>query len=371
LGLVFEGVLSLIFARLESRKSDLKAVILGRQPRGDPVSIGVSEVPIPRAGPGELLVEMKVCGLCGTDIEKMRGEYSATMPVLGHEAVGVVRELGEGTRGFAAGDRVFPHHHVPCRSCYHCARGDETLCPNYKDSNLDPGGFSEIIRVPRWNVEGGGVQKLPSELEFDLGSLVEPLACCIRALDRCRRGTDDSILIVGAGPVGIMHALLAGSEGRRVLLSDVVKSRLEIAENLGVGTVLNAENDDVPRVARDQTGGRGVDLAIVASGNPRAIVQALKSVRNGGRVCLFGIPVEGSALDYDLSKLYNSSVSLIPSYGAVEGDVAKAMKIVSARSGEFGRVITHRFPLRDFAKGVGAMVRGEGMKVVITSGGQA
>jgi L-iditol 2-dehydrogenase len=154
-------------------------------------------------------------------------------------------------------------------------------------------------------------------------------------------------------------------------LSDVVKSRLEIAENLGVGTVLNAENDDVPRVARDQTGGRGVDLAIVASGNPRAIVQALKSVRNGGRVCLFGIPVEGSALDYDLSKLYNSSVSLIPSYGAVEGDVAKAMKIVSARSGEFGRVITHRFPLRDFAKGVGAMVRGEGMKVVITSGGQA
>jgi len=348
----------------------LKAVLLRGGSRGT-LAAEVANVPVPTVGPGELLVNMRACGLCGTDIEKMRGEYSAAMPVLGHEAVGVISHVGEGVKGYLVGDRVFPHHHVPCHSCYFCQKGDETSCDGYKSSNLDPGGFAEAIRVPEWNVRGGGVLKLPPGIGFEVASLVEPLACCVRAIDACGVTRGDSVLVVGAGPVGAMHAMLLRYLGAEVFISDISKARLLFAESQSLGTVIEANRSDVPTKVRNQTDGRGADLAIVASGSPIAVTQALKSVRKGGKVCLFGIPVEGSILDYDLSKLYSASISVFPSYGAVEKDVQKASGIISDHKAELGALITHRLPLTGFQKGVDLMLRGEGMKVVIVSDSHA
>jgi len=343
----------------------MKVILLKRgKPGGAP--IGPSEVPIPKAGPGELIIEMKACGLCGTDIEKLRGEYTAAMPILSHEAVGVVTSVGHSVSEFKKGDRVFPHHHVSCGRCHYCLRGNQTMCSDYKTSNIFPGGFSEFFRVPSWNVERGGVLKLPDSVGFEEATMIEPVACCIRALERCEADQEDSVLVVGAGPVGMAHALLLDRMGADVLISDVNEPRLRFAEKVGKAAVINATKQDVPETVRRSTGGRGADLAIVASGSQKAMAQALRSVRKGGRVCLFGIPVKGSKLDYDISDVYTSEVTITSSYGATDVETAKALELIASSRPDFRTLITHRFPLEKFGEGLEAALSGLGMKVVIT-----
>ncbi len=343
----------------------MKAVVLGRAP-GRP-GAEVVDLPVPDAGPGELLVRMSACGLCGTDIEKLKGEYTASAPSLGHEAVGVVAKTGRSVAGFREGDRVFPHHHVACGECYFCRRGSETMCAEYRKSNIKPGGFSEFFVVPAWNVARGGVLKIPPDMDLELASLIEPVACCVRALDACSVAGGDSVLVAGAGPVGLLHAILLRSLGAEVIVSDVSKPRLEFARSIGAGAVLDASDPGVVLKARELASGRGVDVAIVASGSPKALTQALGAVRKGGKLCLFGIPPKGSMLEYDLSDVYNADISIVPSYGATEKETPKAVQALAARKSEFRSLITHRFRITEFGAAVSAASSGEAMKVLITA----
>jgi L-iditol 2-dehydrogenase len=343
----------------------VKSVVLKPRPGGRGLEPTIVESDNPSPGPGEIIVRMGACGLCGTDLEKMRGEYTASMPVIGHEAVGTVTAAGKGVKGFRAGDRVFPHHHVPDYSCYLCKKGNETMCDHYRSSNLEPGGFSEYFRVPRWNLEQGGVLMLPKGMSFETASLTEPLGCCIRSIRRCGLAQGEVTLIAGAGPVGVMHALLLKGSGARVFISDVSEERLKLAEGLKAGEVLDARLD-VPGRVKSETKDRGADVAIVASGSKAAILQGLRSVRKGGKVCLFGVPPMGTVLDYDISELYNAEREIITSYGAVEADTRGALRVLSARADELGRLITHRFPIGRFDEAVKAASSGAGMKVVVT-----
>ena len=343
----------------------MKSVVLGAASGGHPLAPEIRELEPPGPGEGELVVKMSACGLCGTDLEKMRGEYTASMPVIGHEAVGVVSSVGKGAEGFAEGDRVFPHHHVPDYTCYLCRAGNETMCDRYRSSNLEPGGFSEYFRVPKWNLEKGGVLKLPENMPFDVASLTEPLACCVRSMRKVRVRPEDSVLVVGAGPVGMMHALLLRGTGTRVMMSDVSEPRLKFARQLEVGTAVDARSD-VRAEVLSWTAGRGADAAIVASGSKAAILQGLRSVRKGGRVLVFGVPAKGSVLDYDISELYNSEREILTSYGATEEDTKPALKVLSERGEEFGRLVTHRYPIGRFGEAVEAAAGGTAMKVVVT-----
>jgi L-iditol 2-dehydrogenase len=344
----------------------MKTVLLRKPALPGVFGAEVLEVPVPGIGAGELLIEMKVCGLCGTDIEKIRGEYTAALPVLGHEAVGIVASVGEGVIGIREGDRVFAHHHVPCQECYYCLHGNQTSCKKYRGSNIYPGGFSEFFRVPQWNVNKGGILALPSFLGFKEASLIEPAGCCVRALDRCKVNVGDAVLIVGAGPVGILHSILLLSRGAKVMISDVSEPRLRFAEKSKVECVIDAEKQDVAREVRERTAGRGADVVITASGSSKAVPQALRSLRTGGRLCLFGVPERGSVLDYDLSDIYNSEISLVPSYGATDTETATALSLIAADSEKFRPIITHTFPIAEFAKAVETTTSGVGMKVVIT-----
>jgi len=344
----------------------VKAILLKAPPEGERVCAEVSEVPIPQIGAGDLLIEMKACGLCGTDIEKARGEYTAAMPILGHEAVGYVTSVGEGVRDIVVGDRVFPHHHVPCHECFYCLHGNETACVAYRKSNIFPGGFSEFFRVPAWNVNKGGVIRLPSNLGFEEASLIEPTACCIRALDKCKIAQDDYVMVVGAGPVGMLHSLLLSLRGARVIVSDISEPRLRFAEKTEVECVIDASKRDVEHDVKSLTAGRGADVVIVASGSSKAIIQALRSVRTGGKICLFGVPAKGSVLSYDFSDIYNMEIPLIPSYGTTDSETAVATELIVNYSSRFSRVITNRFHIDAFADAVKAVTSGSEMKVVIT-----
>jgi L-iditol 2-dehydrogenase len=343
----------------------MRSVVLSASPDGQGLKPRLVDMDLPVPGEGGMVVEMGACGLCGTDLEKMRGEYTASMPVVGHEAVGTVAALGAGVNGFAVGDRVFPHHHVPCYECHLCRAGSETMCERYRGSNLIPGGFSESFLVPSWNVSKGGVLKLPRGMDFEVASLIEPLACCIRALGKSGVAPGESVLIAGAGPVGMLHALLLKRVGAEVMLSDVSESRLAFAEKSGAGRVIDAKGDAAGEV-KSETGGRGVDLAIVASGSKAAIVQGLRSIRKGGRVCLFGIPQKGSVLDYDVGDLYNSEQRIFTSYGATESDARQALDALSEGGAVYARLVTHRFPLERFDDAVRAASGGGAMKVVVT-----
>lgn len=361
--------MKLMLARLYrpdvGRRTAVKSVVLVQRPGGDGLQAEVVDMERPVPGPAEMVVDMKACGLCGTDMEKIRGEYTASMPVIGHEAVGRVSALGEGVSAFRVGDPVFPHHHVPCRECHLCNAGSETMCDRYRSSNISPGGFSESFLVPRWNVEKGGVLVLPHGMDFEVASLIEPVACCLRALGKCRVMQDDSVLVAGAGPAGMMHALLLQEIGAKVMVSDVSEGRLRFAEREGAGAVIDARRD-VPGEVKSLTGGRGADIAIVATGSRDAVLQGLRSVRKGGEVCLFGVPPKKTVLDYDVSVLYNQEQRILTSYAATETDTKAALRVLSANAEVFGRLITDRFPLTRFSEAVATAARAERMKVVVT-----
>src|ERR687897_1440008 len=194
-------------------------------------SVLVDDVPSPKLGEGDLIVKMRTCGLCGSDLEKVYGQYGMGSARLGHEIAGEIMQIGKEVNGFAPGDRVFIHHHVPCYSCHYCLHGDYTMCRMFHSSNIEPCGLSEEILVPEWNISRGGVIKLPESMSFEKAALIEPLACCIRALDKCDIQKGDDIAIFGAGPAGIMHVLLAQSIGSgKVFLVDINQFRLDFAK---------------------------------------------------------------------------------------------------------------------------------------------
>jgi L-iditol 2-dehydrogenase len=328
--------------------------------------IEVKEVMKPSVGNGDILVEMKACGLCGTDLEKLQGQYTAAKPVLGHEAAGIVVETGSDVNQFVLGDRVFPHHHTPCNNCKVCKKGNETMCTHYRASNLDPSGFSEYFRVPAWNIKQGGVLQLPEKVSFEEASFIEPIACCIRGLSRSKVSSDDTVLVIGAGPVGLTHLQLLKQIGSNILISDINKKRLNIAKAQGASKIYNIREVDIPTRVKEDTDGLGVDVALIATGNPKGIIQALKAVRKGGTVCLFGVPVVGSILNYDFSDIFNSETSIISSYGATETETKKSLEMIETHKVNPTSLITDRFTLEEFREAISKATKGEGMKTIIT-----
>lgn len=339
----------------------MKAALL-RGTRG----LVVDDVPVPEAGAGEIVVSMRACGLCGSDLEKIRGTYTAAPPVIGHEAVGVVAEVGEGVEGIRKGARVFPHHHVPCGRCPTCRGGSPTMCAHYRATNLEPGGFAESFRVPRWNVEHGGVLRLPPSLDFERASFIEPLACAIRAVDRAR-AKPTSALVLGAGPMGLLALQLLRLRGTRArFASDVSPLRAARAHDLGAAIVWDPTREDVPALARKETAGLGVDAAVVATGSVRAIAQAVRAVRAGGTVVLLGVPEAGSRLDVDPSEFVTREVSIIPSNAATEVETRKALDLIVRKEVDVASLVTHRFPLAEFPEAVRVAERAECVKAILT-----
>ena len=301
---------------------------------------------MPRLGRGEVLIRMRAGGICGTDLEKIHGGYGPG-GILGHEVSGVIEEIGEEVKGLTRGDRVVAHHHVPCYSCYYCQHGDHTMCDSFKSTNFDPCGFAELFRVPEFNVSRGAVIPLPDSVGFEEAALLEPTACCIRALDRLHVQAGDKALVVGLGPTGLTHLQLLRSMGAGLILgSDVQKGRLDMARKLGADLALDVAQQNVVDEVKKATI-TGVDIAIVSTGNPKALSQAVSSVRKGGKVMLFGAPAQGANFQLDVSSLFSRQVSILSSYSCVEEEISRALHMLQRKAIDLASMITHRFPLKD------------------------
>jgi len=312
--------------------------------------IEIKDVPIPKINSKEVLVKMIVCGVCGTDIEKIKGK-SATPLKLGHEVAGVIVEVGSAVKNFAVGDRVSVHHHVPCYTCYYCRHGDYTLCDEFPKSNLDPCGMAEYFRVPEDNVEKGAILKLPNEVEFDEAALIEPIGCCIRGLNKAKVNAGDDVLIIGAGPVGlIMISLLKLFGAGNIIVSETSSFRLSIAKSFNVNAAVNPINENLKETVYEVTDGRGVDLAIVAVGNAKVIPQALDLLRKGGKLLLFGSPPPGDLLIYDANKIFLRELKIIPSYSTTEIETNIALKLLKLKKIDVSKLVSHRFKLDEAEK---------------------
>ena len=335
----------------------------------EPSKISVEETEKPVLGSGEILVQMRACGVCGSDIEKVFGQYGKPSMRLGHEPAGIILDVGANVNDFKKDDRVFTHHHVPCYSCHHCKHGNETMCKKYSETNLSPCGLSEEYVVPEWNVSHGGVLKLPDSLSFEEAAMIEPLACCVRAWSKYHYQEGDSVAIFGVGPTGMMHVMLAQSKKfSKIFCFDVNDFRLDFAKKFkDTETINSADNNKVEKIF-EQTEGRGVDIAIVATSNLKALEDSIKMVRKGGTVMMFGVPSRGANIDLDVSTIYSKEITLVTSYAASDNDTKEALRLIESKEIDVKQLVTHTYPILDSQKAFDHARSGENaMKIIITT----
>jgi len=326
--------------------------------------VRLEEVQVPRIGPGEVLVQVKACGLCGSDLMEWYAREKAPV-VLGHEPAGVVTEVGQGVLKFKVGDRVFVHHHVPCFTCHHCLRGYYTLCETFKATHIDPGGFAEYIRVPALNVERD-VLKLPSGMSFAQATLIEPVATCLRGIERAGIQTGDTVVVIGAGVTGLIHMQLARILGAGTLvITDFAPFRLAMARQLGADLTISAHKD-VLSMLKELNEGRKADVVIVTAGSIQAMEQGMALAGGGATVLLFAPSPPEATLPISPHRLLFSEITIVASYSCSPPETRQALKLIQRGRIQVTELITHRFDLARVGEAIHlAAEAGESLKIVI------
>jgi len=335
----------------------------------------IETVPVPDIGPGELLVRIATCGVCGTDLKKIHtGSHSAPR-IFGHEMSGIVAAAGEGVTGYAVGDRVVVHHHVPCGDCYYCRKGTPAQCPLYKTTGATAGfapsggGFAEYIRVMDFVVANRGVVRIPDGIPFEQAAFVEPVNTVLKGTKLLNLRPDDTVLVIGQGPIGLMHAVLARRTGARVLTSDLYPERHAIAAGYGLTDPIHAGAEDVVARVFAETEGRGADAVILAVGGNALIKQAMDAVRPGGKVMLFAQTQHGEAA-FDPGAVCMDEKTLMGSYSSSFAllDEVTALVFDGFRNGfDLTRLVSHRFSLEEAVEAidVASNPKADSMKIMV------
>ncbi len=311
--------------------------------------VRLEEMPVPKIGPGELLVKVMASGICGSDVMEWYRIQKAPR-VLGHEIAGIVVETGAGVDRYRVGDRVFVSHHIPCNTCHYCLRGYHTACETLHTTNYDPGGFAEYIRIPRLNVDRG-VFVLPETMTFEQGVFIEPLACAVRGQRIAGLRPGQSVLILGSGISGLLHLLLARALGAgRIFATDVSEYRLDAARRLGADAVFHA-SDKIPERLRAFNDGRLAELVVVCTGALSAFQQALRSVDRGGTVLCFATTEPGVDLPVPINEFWRNEIKLAPSYGNSPLDALETIEILRGKRVDVEPLVTHRLGLAETGLG--------------------
>jgi L-iditol 2-dehydrogenase len=320
----------------------------------------VETVPVPEIGPGELLIKVATCGICGTDLKKIHmGSHSAPR-IFGHEMAGTIVQVGDGIEGFDIGDRVMTFHHVPCGECYYCRKRTPSQCPLYLKTGVTAGfapsggGFAEYIRVMDFVVQKGGVVHIPDGVPFEQAAFIEPLNTVLKGVKLLNLAPDDTVLVIGQGPIGLMHAALAKRTGARVLTSDLFPERHAIAARFGLANPIFAETENVVERVKAETEGRGADAVILAVGGNALIKTALDSARYGGKVMLFAQTQHGEAT-FDPAAVCVDEKTLLGSYSSSFAILDEVCDIVlNGYQNRFNltQLISHRFPIEQAVEAI-------------------
>jgi L-iditol 2-dehydrogenase len=333
--------------------------------------VRLETVPVPAIGASEILIRVHTCGICGTDLKKIStGSHSAPR-IFGHETSGVVAAVGAKVTKFAPSDRVMVFHHIPCGECYYCRHKTFAQCETYKKvgctAGFEPsgGGFAEYVRVLDWIVERGTV-RIPDGVSFEQAAFVEPVNTCMKGIETLGLSHEETVLVIGQGPIGLILSVLARRTGARVITSDLYSQRLTISESFGLGITLDASRTDVIKTVREMTDGRGADAVILAVGGNGLIRPAMDATRPGGRVLLFAQTAHGE-VTVDPAAICVDEKSLLGSYSASVELQEASVRFVMGREMDLQRLISHRFPLTRAIEALhlAAHPQPDSMKIVI------
>jgi len=326
--------------------------------------VRLEELPVPKIGPGELLLRTRASGICGSDLMEWYRIKKVPL-VLGHEITAEVTEIGAGIDAFKVGDRVFSAHHVPCGKCRYCLAGHQSVCDLLRATHFDPGGFAEYIRVPKINVELGTLH-IPDSMTFDEGSFIEPLACVVRAQRFAKLTAGQTILVIGSGISGLLHIQLARARGaERIIATDISEFRLNAAKQFGADATIHG-SADVPAKLKELNGGRLADLVIVCTGAMPAIEQAVKSLDRGGTLLFFAPTAAGVDVGIPLFDFWRDEISVVTSYAGSGDDLKESLELIRDHKVRVADMVTHRLPLAQ--TGVGFQLTASGqdsIKVII------
>lgn len=331
--------------------------------------IRVEERPDPVPGPGEAVVRVRACGVCSGDA--LAWYVRRKLPsVLGHEPVGMIEAVGAGVVWPREGDRVFVHHHAPCGRCHLCRRGHTTQCPAWKSSSLDPGGFAELVRVPALNLAEDTLG-IPSHVSDAAATMLEPLACCVRAFTKLPLHPGDSVLVIGMGTMGILNVALAKAMGvERIFASDFVPWRRVQATRFGATHVFDPGAGDVAEMVRDATDGLGADHVIVGPGGSTPLAHGIDCAAPGATVVAFTDSQAGDVLRLEPSLLYKPEITLAASYSCGPADTRAARRLMADGALPLDDMITHHWDLAGVQAAIALTASaGESLKSVCWPGG--
>jgi L-iditol 2-dehydrogenase len=326
--------------------------------------VRLEEMPVPKIGPGELLIRTRASGICGSDLMEWYRIKKAPL-VLGHEITGEVAAVGDGVGDFRVGDRVYSSHHVPCGKCRYCLAGHQSVCELLRATHFDPGGFAEYIRVPKINVELG-TMRIPDSMTFDEGSFIEPLGCVVRAQRFARLASGQTVLVIGSGISGLLHIQLARARGAaRIIATDISEFRLKAAKQFGADATIHG-SADVPQELRKLNENRPADLVIVTTGAMAAMQQAVKSVDRGGTLLFFAPTAAGVDVPIPLFEFWRDEISIVTSYAGSGADLVESMELIRARQVRVADMVTHRLPLAEAGLGFQLTASGQdSIKVIV------
>ncbi|TXT55016.1 MAG: Sorbitol dehydrogenase [Promethearchaeota archaeon] len=333
--------------------------------------VRVEEIPKPEINSEEFLVKVKKSGICGSDIleyyrfAKME-KLGVDNLILGHEITGEIVEIGEDVSDLNKGDRVFVSHHVPCFKCHYCELGHHTACHLLHNTNFDPGGFAEFIRIPKINIEKKGVYVLDEQMTYEQGVFIEPLGCVCRAQRLADIKKEHSILILGSGVSGLLHLKLAKAKGvEKVITTDISKYRLQKAKEFGASNIIEA-SEDVPKKIMKLNEGRMPDVIIVCTGAIQAANQALNCAGPGTTIIFFAVPKPGVNLEIPINSYWRNEVNLMTSYGAAPEDLDESYEWIKSGKVKVEELISHRFPLEEVEEAFRVVCeKDESLKVVL------
>ena len=332
--------------------------------------VRIIDMEIPQPGPGEALVKVRTCGICAGDVTPWYIRKKCPI-VVGHEPAGDIVALGPDTPDWQIGDRVFIHHHAPGGECRRCRRGFPSMCPTWRSSHLVPGGMAQYCLVPEVNLRHDTL-KIPPELSYDHGALIEPIACVVRAFHRCglrlNGGQRDlRLAVVGLGFIGQVMVALGRHYGcSEIVGSDFVEYRRRHALNLGADAVVDPANQNLAEVVRERTAGDGADVVMVGPSKPEVLQQAVQCAGPGATVLLFMAPEPGVTCALDVNYLFFNEISLVSSYSCGPVETRETLEILQRGLVRPEQLITHRFPLEETLEACRLTARAqESLKVVV------
>ncbi|NDJ16291.1 zinc-dependent dehydrogenase [Myxacorys almedinensis] len=315
--------------------------------------LSYEDVPLPEIASDEVLVQVRVVGLCQSDIKKIKYPLYEPPRIFGHETAGTIAAIGSEVNRWSVGDRVVVLHHIPCMHCAYCLNENFSMCEVYKNitttAGFSPsgGGFADYVKVPGHIVRNGGLIEIPENVTFEQASFVEPTNCCLKAVKKAQIAPGQTVLVTGAGPIGLMFIMLVNYFGARAIATDLIPSRIEKALSVGAEAAFDARDPTLSAKIQAMTGGMGADVALLAVPSDKAFFQALECTRKGGKILFFAEFPDELEIPINPNILYRREIDLIGSYSSSYRVQALAADIVFHHRIDVDALVSDRYPLAD------------------------